>query len=253
MANLSEHISDETRDVLQQIADAQRNGQQKPDRTRMLEEIVRRRIGQGLKPDDQWLRWRCPDADVLMMHGLAKILGERAQWLPEYDEVADWLADNRGKGLMCIGNVGRGKSLLTCDIIPMIFDAGYVTGTDGYRLARPLVCTARELPEHWREVERCRIIVVDEVGQEGVVNDYGQHRDYFDELVMIAERQHKTLILSSNLTKEELFGRAETLPDGTKRFVGGRYSDQRIRDRLTSTTRRVAFVGDSLRRQTRKG
>ena len=135
----------------------------------------------------------------------------------------------------------------------MIFDAGYVRSSDGYRLARPLVVTARELPEQWREVERHRIIVVDEVGQEGVVNDYGQHRDYFDELVMIAERKHKTLILSSNLTKEELFGRTVTLPDGTRRVEGGRYADQRIRDRLTSTLRRVAFVGDSLRRQTRRG
>lgn len=247
-----EHISDEQRAALQQMAEAQRTAGQKPDRTRMLDDIVRRRLSQGLNPDDQWLRWRCPDADVLMMHGLARMLGDKAQWLPEYDAVAEWLADNQGKGLMCIGNVGRGKSLLTCDIIPAIFDEGYVSDLDGYRLARPFVCTARELPECWREVERHRIIVVDEVGQEGVVNEYGRHRDYFDELVMIAERQHKTLILSSNLDKEGLFGRTETDADGTKRTVGGRYSDQRIRDRLTSTTRRVAFVGNSLRRQTRR-
>lgn len=250
MANLSEHINDETRQALQTLAQQQEKAG--TDRTRMLADIVRQRIRQGLKPEDQWLRWRCPHADVLLMHGLARFLGERAQWLPEYDEVADWLSDNQGRGLMCIGNVGRGKSLLTCDIIPMIFDAGYVSDMQGMRLARPFVCTARELGEQWTEVQRNRIIVVDEVGQEGVVNDYGQHRDYFDELVMLAERKHKTLILSSNLSKTELLGKTEVLPDGTKRFTGGRYADQRIRDRLTANTRRVAFVGDSLRQVTRK-
>ena len=225
---------------------------QKPDRTKQLQDIVRRRLRQGFKPQDFWIHWHCPQAAELMMHGLASILGDKAQWLPEYDEVADWLQDNRGQGLMCIGNVGRGKSLLTCDVIPMIFEHGYVYDAEGYRLARPLVCTARELPEHWRNIERARVIVVDEVGQEGAVNEFGQHRDYFDELVMLSERKHKTLILSSNLGKEELFGRQQSLADGSVRFVGGRYSDQRIADRLTSTTRYIAFVGTSLRKQTRK-
>ena len=256
MANtIADNINEETRQAMQTIVEhqqKQQQAQQKSDRTKQLQDIVRRRLRQGFKPQDSWIHWHCPQAAELLMHGLASILGEKAQWLPEYDEVADWLEDNKGLGLMCIGNVGRGKSLLTCDIIPMIFEHGYVFDAEGYRLARPVVCTARELQDRWRDIERSRVVVVDEVGQEGVVNDFGQHRDYFDELVMLAERKHKTLILSSNLTKEELFGRSEPLADGNVRFVGGRYSDQRIADRLTSTTRRVAFIGTSLRKQTRK-
>lgn len=254
MANtIADNINEETRKAMQTIVEHQQEQtDKKADRTKMLNDIIRMRMRQGRKPADLWVHWHCPNATELMMHGLASLLGDKAQWLPEYDEVADWLSDNHGLGLMCIGNVGRGKSLLTCDVIPMIFEHGYVFDAEGYRLARPLVCTARELPERWCEIERSCVIVVDEVGQEGVVNEYGQHRDYFDELVMLAERKHKTLILSSNLTRAELFGRTEQLADGNVRFVGGRYSDQRIADRLTSTTRYIPFIGSSLRKQTRK-
>lgn len=256
--NIGDILNDEQRARLQQVADEQHRREQQRsearDRSQMLAAIIEQRRRQGFKPIDHFLRWQCPDADRLLMHGLVRMLGDRAQWLPEYDAVAEWLADNRGQGLMCLGNVGRGKSLLTCDIIPMIFEAGYVCEADsGARLARPFVCTARELGDVWTEVQRHRIIVVDEVGQEGVVNQYGEHHDYFDELVMLAERKGKTLILSSNLTKAELFGGTERTADGTERTLTGRYSDQRIRDRLTSTLRRVAFIGDSLRKQTRKG
>ena len=31
------------------------------------------------------------------------------QWLPEYDEIADWMSDTQGKGLLLMGSCGRGK------------------------------------------------------------------------------------------------------------------------------------------------
>ena len=47
------------------------------------------------------------------MSCIARSMGERLLWLPEYDEVATWLSGNNGKGLFLYGACGRGKSLLT--------------------------------------------------------------------------------------------------------------------------------------------
>ena len=250
MANLSDHISDEQRAQLERIAADQHQQQvavQKKDRGAMLKDILKRRKKAGRVSDDGWLRWHCDDADVLLMHGLAQRLGDRAQWLTEYDDVADWLSDNQGKGLMCIGDCGRGKSLLTCDVIPMIFSHGYVIGSDGQRLAAPFITTAKQLRQTFKEALRHRIIVIDEVGQEGVVNEFGEKHDYFADLVLEAERQRKTIILSTNLNYEQLFGGDVTMTDGSVRHIDGRYNDERIIDRLTANTRRVFFEGESLR------
>ena len=34
----------------------------------------------------------------------------KIEWLPEYEEVAAWMCDNKGKGLLLSGDCGRGKS-----------------------------------------------------------------------------------------------------------------------------------------------
>ena len=250
MANLSDHISDEQRAALQKAVDEQHQRQEaeaKKDRGAMLKDILKRRKRAGYVSDDGWLRWTCRDADVLMMHGLAARLGDRAQWLDEYEGVADWLSDNHGKGLMCIGDCGRGKSLLTCDIIPRIFEDGYVRDSDGCRLAAPFVTTAKQLRQTFKEALRSRIIVIDEVGQEGVVNEFGEHHDYFADMVLEAERLRKTIILSTNLNYEQLFGGDVMMTDGSVRHYEGRYNDARIIDRLTANTVRVFFEGESLR------
>ena len=45
-----------------------------------------------------------------------------AEWLPEYDDICDWLKDNQNKGLMLFGMNGRGKTMIATKILPLFFD-----------------------------------------------------------------------------------------------------------------------------------
>ena len=62
-----------------------------------------------------------PDARHMIKRGLETFIKGEIVWLPEYEEVARWLADNQGKGLLCIGNCGRGKTVITRDVLPLLF------------------------------------------------------------------------------------------------------------------------------------
>ena len=86
-----------------------------------MADVIRQYRKSGSFKGDARVRWRLDDdpakavekAADLLMRGLAYSIGPTAQWLPEYDQVAEWLADNHGKGLMCIGDCGRGKTVIT--------------------------------------------------------------------------------------------------------------------------------------------
>ena len=123
--NLGDILNDETREALQTIADAQHKAvdeqKTKRDRTRLMADVIKQQRKGGDFKGDTKVRWTLRDADMLLMKGLAYAIGPTAQWLPEYDGVVEWLADNQGKGLMCIGDCGRGKTVITRDILPQIF------------------------------------------------------------------------------------------------------------------------------------
>ena len=248
MANLQDHINDETREALQQIAAAQHaateSAKKKRDRTAMMADVIRQqRKGGGFKGDAK-VRWTLQDADVLLMRGLAYAIGPTAQWLPEYDAVADWLSDNQGKGLMCIGDCGRGKTVITRDILPLVFK-NYIQIHDaqtGYWF-HPVYSyfQAKELKSRWAEVERCKIICVDDVGTEAIAKVYGETHNYFSELVDLCNDRDKLLICSTNLTQAQLFGGEE---DG---IVYPARCDQRTFSRLVGNTVRVYFEGEDLR------
>lgn len=248
MANLQDHIDDETREALQQIAEAQHAAtdaaKKKRDRTAMMADIIRQqRKGGGFKGDTK-VRWTLQDADVLLMRGLAYAIGPTAQWLPEYDQVAEWLADNHGKGLMCIGDCGRGKTVITRDILPLIMK-NYIKVHDAPSdyWYHPVYnyFLAKELKSRWEEIEHCKIICVDDVGTEPIAKVYGETHNYFSELVDLCNDRDKLLICSTNLTQAQLFGGEE---DGV---VYPARCDQRTFSRLVGNTVRVYFEGDDLR------
>ena len=43
-----------------------------------------------------------PNARERLEAGLHHFLGDKAQWLPAYDKVAEWLTDNKGRGLLLL-------------------------------------------------------------------------------------------------------------------------------------------------------
>lgn len=248
MANLQDHIDDETREALQQMAEAQHAAtdaaKEKRDRTAMMDDIIRQqRKGGGFKGDTK-VRWTLQNADVLLMRGLAYAIGPGAQWLPEYEQVADWLADNQGKGLMCIGDCGRGKTIITRDILPLVFK-NYIqihdTRDDYWYHPVYSYYQAKELKSRWDEIVRGKVICIDDVGTEPIAKVYGETHNYFSELVDLCNDRDKLLICSTNLTQAQLFGGEE---DG---IVYPARCDQRTFSRLVGNTVRVYFEGEDLR------
>lgn len=92
----------------------------------------------------QRLHIHLPNAKDILDAGFRHFLGNDYQWLPEYDKVADWLADNKGLGLFCMGNCGRGKSTICLQILPCVMQ---------HYLNRIFtLCLAREMNRKYSEI-----------------------------------------------------------------------------------------------------
>lgn len=198
------------------------------------------RIFDGRPAGEGIFRFQIPDARNLLMRGLRYFLGEKAMWLPEYDAVAGWLADNQGKGLLLYGNCGRGKTLIAQKILPLIFQ---------YYLRKIIPCyTSRDMNERYAEVLQYRMVSIDDIGQEDDMKVYGTSHTYFNELVDEAERNNKLLIITTNLRKT--IPRDENgniTPNAMEHpSIESRYGIRTV-SRLRLLTKGIAFLGDDLR------
>ena len=81
-------------------------------------------------------------------------------------------------------------------------------------------------------VKQRHILYIDDVGTESMAVKYGERRLAFCEVVDEAEKRGKLLMLTTNLSLEE---------------ISQKYGE-RTMDRLVAITRRVKFEGTSLRR-----
>jgi DNA replication protein DnaC len=169
---------------------------------------------------------RIPDAGSVLMELMSRFIaleGRRAVWLKEYDKVAEWLSDNRGQGLLLCGNCGNGKSVLSRLVIPAILLK--------YEKRVVSVYDAQKMNSQIDEVMDRRLLSLDDIGTEGESVEYGNRRMAFPEIVDMAEKKGKLLIVSSNLRGREL-----------KERYG-----ERLLDRIISTMRVVEFNGKSMR------
>ena len=114
--------------------------------------------------------------------------------LPAYDEIIDWLVDNKGRGLMLMGECGLGKSTILNFVIPAIFR----TKTNKLLTSTP----AKELGE----IERssASFIIIDDLGTESIKNDYGTKIDAVADAISYAEDSSKTLLITTNLKPNRL-------------------------------------------------
>lgn len=159
------------------------------------------------------------------MSCVARSMGERLQWLPEYDEVAAWLSDNKGKGLYLFGSCGRGKSLLTRYVLPMIFRAKL------NRIVKVVDCAYSGV--NIDEVVNCPFLALDDLGAEEDVVNYGTRRQLVSEVICRAQDNPKMFVIaSSNYDGEAL-----------KHRYGNR-----VLDRMKYLFHQVSFNGKSLRR-----
>jgi DNA replication protein DnaC len=142
--------------------------------------------------------------------------------LDEYNHVISWLSDTKGKGLFLIGNCGRGKSVILTGVLPLIFNAKKA------KILRPI--PARKL--HAVKEYKTPFIVIDDIGTEEVINDYGTKIDAVENAIFEAEDDLKLLLLTSNLDASS---------------IKERYGE-RIYDRIKRLCKVVFMKGESLRR-----
>lgn len=147
------------------------------------------------------------------------------QMLPEYKEVIQWLANSEGKGLLMTGSNGRGKTAILKGVLPLIFlSRGYVL--------RVLNSGEIEHKTFQSYLESKVFIAIDEMGKDGVINDYGTKSDPVEAAVDHCEDRIKMLLLTSNLTAKE---------------IQARYGNRTL-DRLVRLCKVVVFKGVSYRK-----
>ena len=178
-------------------------------------------------------KFSIPDAKLRMEKGLSYFLGASAQWLPCYDQVADWLSDNKGRGLLCVGTSGLGKTVICEKILPVIL---------GQKVA---TVNAQDLRGRLDELMNERIVIIDDLGKEDLKH-YGQTDRSFFKLCDAAEQRGILLVITTNLaTTPKPQGWDKSWPYPTS--IQERYGNEVI-SRLRATTHAVRFEGPDLRR-----
>lgn len=164
-----------------------------------------------------------PDAKKMLMKGIQFFTNNKGVWLPEYDAIADWLEGNNGRGLFCIGAVGRGKTLICTKVIPALLN--------WYHRKVVSIYDAQQMNANVDDVLSKHIVCVDDLGTEKESVKFGERRMAFAELADAAEKKGKLLIITTNMSLNEL---------------REKYSE-RVVDRLRAITKAVLFDGKSLR------
>lgn len=186
---------------------------------------------QGFTPGTtRRLQLSFPDAPAKLRQWMHHFLGDNCKWLPAYDEVAAWLSDNKGRGLLCIGAPGLGKTRLCCDVLPCIFGKAVRT------------ISAHDLRANLDSLLKERCIIIDDLGQEPE-KSYGAIDNSFLKLCDAAERQGILLIISTRLS-------TTPVPDEYRATyplsIQERYGPA-VLDRLRGMMKSVIFEGSSMR------
>lgn len=166
----------------------------------------------------------------MLCRGLRYFIGDDAKWLQGYDEIAEWLQDNKGKGLMLYGSNGRGKSLMCYNIIPTLISY-YYPNVSYIRYRANNIRSIQSPNTDYYKMLTAGLMFIDDFGTESITSVYGEKHDVFSDLVDIAEQDKKLLVLSTNLTTDEI----------TERY------GIRTLDRLRAITRGICLKGESMR------
>ena len=158
--------------------------------------------------------------------------------LPEYNEVIDWMTNTDDKGLMLMGDCGRGKSVIINGVIPVLFKMNDFTvravhAQNFSKFMPPLPKTT-----HWvnrtylDDLLQSAYPIIDELGVETMMNDYGEKSEGFNQILNYAERYHRPVFVTTNLTEVQILDRY----------------GERTMDRLAHLCRTIHFEGESLRK-----
>lgn len=188
------------------------------------ETVVRGLIERGLMVEKkQPLRFSIPDAKFQLEKGLRYFVGPNAQWLPQYDEVVEWMSDTGNKGLTLMGGCGLGKTVIGARIIPTLINYFFRYVVNTY--------DSTFLAKHPDTVIEKPLVMVDDIGVEYESVNYGERRKAFVELVDQCEKKGKFLIVTTNMNTNDL---------------REKYGDRTL-DRLKALTKCIVLEGESLR------
>lgn len=169
-----------------------------------------------------------PNAEELLRQGYEFFCGKDYQFPTEYHAIVEWLKDNKGKGLLLIGSNGRGKSVFCTKILPVLL---------AQVLKLKYYCSsAISLNKYIRDdnsfdILVSQVVIIDDFGIEDILNEYGTKRSTLAEVIDDAERRGQLVVLTTNLTMNE---------------IKERYGMRTI-DRLKALTTCVSCVGESFR------
>ena len=164
---------------------------------------------------------------------------EYFQWLYEYYHVKSWMMNTEGKGLLLMGSCGRGKSVIASGVIPVLFrmKGKYLRPVHAQDMTKPTpqqpYLAYGQRPETWLDyLQRCPFPIIDELGVEMQVNDYGEKCEGFNLVIYAAERYNRPMFITTNLPEEQILAR---------------YGERTL-DRLGHLCKTVKFTGESLRK-----
>ncbi|ADV42334.1 hypothetical protein [Bacteroides helcogenes] len=178
----------------------------------------------GFNPNPNVFQMEIPNAKDVLWRGIKYFTGNAAKWQPEYDEAAKWLENNHGKGLLCLGNCGRGKTLICGKILPVVLNFYY---------HKNLTCIdSIEINNKIDALKNQNFVYIDDIGVENQSIRFGEKRWAFPELVDAAEKRGHFLVVSTNFTVEEL---------------AQKYGVRTL-DRLRAITTPILFSGESMRK-----
>jgi DNA replication protein DnaC len=177
----------------------------------------------GFQIPDNKIHFKIDDAkQKIVYYGLEFV--PEFDWIHEYDEIVKWLENNEGKGLFMYGDCGRSKTILAKFILPAILLACESKVLSYYDI--------QDCKTRLDEIKTKKLISLDDVGTEEVLMIYGNKVEPFSEIMDSVEKNNKLIVITSNLSYEQLLNRYGV----------------RVIDRIKATTKRVLFKGNSLRK-----
>lgn len=148
----------------------------------------------NLQLSKKFVRFVFPDAE-LQFKTAFDLLVKGYTHHSEYDKIIEYLKDNKGKSLLITGSCGTGKSAIACSIIPLMF-------ATIRKIVRPM--TAQQFAK-LKQFPNNEYLIIDDLGLEGEVKNYGTEIDNLSDLMDKLERVGGcTVVMTSNLTGEQM-------------------------------------------------